>query len=224
MALDTLQLLSAWTWNEDFDLLDSFEQLRVELSDFGFEEVGEDSNLILRCTAAILTGQPNPGNLLELNGHDVRQQFGKVWNGIKGAIDFLRQHLHVVHLKNLPYPALLIPLSAFFAEPDGKEVSYDNATLRALRRWFWRTCFSGRYGSQTQKTVARDVEEMLRLKNGSSDILDKIDLRLSAEFFLHNAFRVSNANTKTFVLLLAHNNPKSLVSGGNIDLDQVLMF
>jgi hypothetical protein len=158
MALDTLQLLSAWTWNEDFDLLDMFEQLRLELSDFGFEDVGEDSNLILRCTAAILTGQPNPANLLELNGRDVRQQFGKVWNGIKGAIDFLRQHLHAVNLKNLPYPALLIPLSAFFAEPDGKEVSYDNSTLRALRRWFWRTCFSARYGSQTQKTVARDVE------------------------------------------------------------------
>jgi hypothetical protein len=60
MALDTLQLLSAWTWNEDFDLLDSFDQLRVELSDFGFEEVGEDSNLILRCTAAILTGATQP--------------------------------------------------------------------------------------------------------------------------------------------------------------------
>jgi hypothetical protein len=223
MALDTLQLLSAWTWNEDFDLLDMFEQLRLELSDFGFEDVGEDSNLILRCTAAILTGQPNPANLLELNGRDVRQQFGKVWNGIKGAIDFLRQHLHAVNLKNLPYPALLIPLSAFFAEPDGKEVSYDNSTLRALRRWFWRTCFSARYGSQTQKTVARDVEAMLGLKNGSSDILDKIDVRLSEEFFLHNTFRVSNANTKTFVLLLVHNSPKNLVSGGNIDLDRVLM-
>jgi hypothetical protein len=56
--------------------------------------------------------------------------------------------------------------------------------------------------SQTQKTVARDVEAMLQLKNGSSDILDKIDLRQAEEFFLHNNFRVSNADTKTFVLMI----------------------
>jgi hypothetical protein len=223
MQLDTLQLLSAWTWNEDFDLLESFDQLRLELSDFGFEEVGEDSNLILRCAAAILTKQPYPDKLLDLNGQEVRQQFSRVWNGIKGAIDFLRQHLLVVHLKNLPYPALLIPMSAFFAEPDGKEVRYDNVTLIALERWFWRTCFSARYGSQTQKTVAADVSAMLTLKDGSSETLDKIEPRLTSAFFTDNTFRISNAATKTFVLMLAQNHPKSLLSGTNISLDEVLM-
>jgi len=146
-----------------------------------------------------------------------------VWNGIKGAIDFLRTHLHAVHLKNLPYPALLIPLSAFFAEPEGKDVVYDNVTLNALQRWFWRTCFSGRYSSQTQKTVARDVSAMLALKEGSSDTLDKIELKLTAAFFAENTFRISNAATKTFVLMLVQNQPKSLLSGANINLDQVLM-
>jgi hypothetical protein len=43
---------------------------------------------------------------------------------------------------------------------------------------------------------------MLQLKNGSSDILDRIDLRQAEEFFLHNNFRVSNADTKTFVLMI----------------------
>jgi hypothetical protein len=32
---------------------------------------------------------------------------------------------------------------------------------------------------------------MLGLKNGSSDIPDKIDVRLSEESFLHNRFRAS---------------------------------
>jgi hypothetical protein len=223
MELDTLQLLSAWTWNEDFDLLENFDQLRQELSEFGFEEVGEDSNLILRCSAAILTKQPYPDKLLELNGQDVRRQFSKVSNGIKGAIDFLRKHFSAVHLKNLPYPALLIPLSAFFAEPDGKDVVYDNVTLNALQRWFWRTCFSGRYSSQTQKTVARDVSAMLALKDGPSDVLDKIELKLTLAFFAENTFRISNAATKTFVLMLVRNQPRSLLSGTNINLDQVLM-
>jgi hypothetical protein len=114
-------------------------------------------------------------------------------------------------------------MSAFFAEPDGKEVRYDNVTLIALERWFWRTCFSARYGSQTQKTVAADVSAMLTLKDGSSETLDKIEPRLTSAFFTDNTFRISNAATKTFVLMLAQNHPKSLLSGTNISLDEVLM-
>jgi hypothetical protein len=71
--------------------------------------------------------------------------------------------------------------------------------------------------------VARDVEEMKKLKEGTSDGLDKIEVRLTETFFTGNSFRVSNANSETFVLLLAQNNPKSLVGGGDVDLDRVLM-
>ena len=54
MKLDTLQLLSAWTWNEDFDLLESFKKLKEDLEEFGFSEVAEDSDLILKCASAVL--------------------------------------------------------------------------------------------------------------------------------------------------------------------------
>jgi hypothetical protein len=155
MELDTLQLLAAWTWNENFDLLENFKDLKEELEDFGFEAVGDDSDLILKCTAAILQGEPSAERLLELNGNSVRQQFPLVHNGIKGAIDFLRSNLRVYSLKNLPYPSLLVPLSVFFAEPDGKEVNYNSETYNKLRRWFWKSCLSNRYASQTRKTAIK---------------------------------------------------------------------
>ena len=142
MALDTLQLLAAWTWNADFDLLEKFKELKEELEEFGFSEVGEDSNLILRCAAAVLQNDPTPDKLLDLNGQKLRDEFPKVKNGILGAIDFLRNQLNVVALKNLPFSALIIPLAVFFAEPDGKEVVFDGETHRKLKRWFWRSCFS----------------------------------------------------------------------------------
>jgi hypothetical protein len=56
VPLDTLQLLTAWTWSEEFDLQQEFDDLRDELSRFGFAGVGEDSDLILRCCAAVLAG------------------------------------------------------------------------------------------------------------------------------------------------------------------------
>jgi uncharacterized protein with ParB-like and HNH nuclease domain len=113
MKLDTLQLLSAWTWNEDFDLLEKFRNLKDDLEEFGFSEVGEDCDLILRCTAAILKKEITPESLLELSGQNIREAFPKVRNGIFGAIDFMRQQLKIVALRNLPYPALIIPLSVF---------------------------------------------------------------------------------------------------------------
>lgn len=122
MELDTLQLLSAWTWNEDFDLLEAFRDLKEELEDFGFAEVGDDTNLILRCASAILTGDSSPDRLIDMNGTQVREAFPAVRNGILGAIDFFRKQLRIANLKCLPYSALLTPLAVFFAEPDGKDV------------------------------------------------------------------------------------------------------
>jgi hypothetical protein len=222
VALDTLQLLSAWTWNENFDLLESFRELKEDLEEFGFSEVGEDSDLILRCAAAILKEEPTPDKLLELNGQQVRAAFPKVRNGILGAIDFMRKQLKIAALKNLPYSALIIPLAVFFAEPDGKEVSYDSKVYDRLTKWFWRSCFTGRYSSQTRKTTIGDIKEVFKLKNGEISVLGEFSCNVNENFFKSNQFSFKNANTKTFILLLANNNPKSFLSGSSVDLDRVL--
>ena len=46
IPLDTFQLLTAWTWSDDFDLQERFQALADEFSDFGFEDVGDDDELI----------------------------------------------------------------------------------------------------------------------------------------------------------------------------------
>lgn len=222
MELDTLQLLSAWTWNEDFDLLKAFSDLKEDLEEFGFSGVGEDTNLVLKCTAAILTGDVAPDKLIEMNGSAVRGDFPRVKNGILGAIDFLKSQLNVASLKCLPYNALLVPLAVFFAEPDNRDVTYGEATLRAIKRWFWRSCFSRRYTSQTKRTSIRDIQEILKLKNGQTSALDNIDVELDSAFFLNNTFKVSSASTKTFILLLVARGPRSFISGGAVDLENVL--
>ena len=70
IPLDTLQLLTAWTWSEDFDLQHEFEELREDLAPFGFAGVGEDSNLLLRCCAAVIAGDAAPTTLVSLRGSE----------------------------------------------------------------------------------------------------------------------------------------------------------
>jgi hypothetical protein len=222
MKLDTLQLLSAWTWNDDFDLLENFNNLKEELEEFGFSDIGEDCDLILGCTAAILKKQITPESLLELSGKEIRAAFPTVRNGIFGAIDFMRRQLKVMSLRNLPYPGIIIPLSAFFAEYDGKEIRCDDKVYNQIKKWFWRSCFTNRYSIQTKKFIISDIEEIIKLKNNEDNNFGEIECEINEDFFIKNRFRFDSVNTKTFVLLLANNNPKTFRSGQDIDLDKVL--
>jgi hypothetical protein len=114
VRLDTLQLLSAWTWSDDFQLQGQFTELAEQLEPFGFGDMADDSNLILRCCSAILGGNASPESLMTLTGQNVRQRFPEVLNGIRGAVDYVRTNFNVHSLGNLPYPNLLVPLSTFF--------------------------------------------------------------------------------------------------------------
>lgn len=223
VPLDTLQLLTAWTWSQEFHLQQQFDDLTSELKPFGFHDVGEDKNLLLRCCSAVLANNASTETLISLNGALVRQRFTEVVNGIKGAIDFLKSNLHIHSLENLPYPYLLIPLSVYFASIDNKQVKMNSSQRKAILRWFWRVCFSKRYNSQPIKTMQADIESIGKLRDGQISELGNFTYNpLSAENFQNDSFRINNVNTKTFVLLLAQKAPKSFVSGQPISLNKVL--
>lgn len=80
-CLDTLQLLSAWTWSEDFQLQSQFEDLIEELENYGFSELSDNISLLLRCTAAVLAQSCQPESLVNLNSSVVHEGFDGVING-----------------------------------------------------------------------------------------------------------------------------------------------
>lgn len=222
IRLDVLQLLSAWTWSEDFDLQDKFAELAEDLRPFGFHEVGDDSNLLLRACAAIVAGDVAPGKLIGLNGGEVRDRFGEVVNGLKGAIEFLKANLRIETLENLPYAALLVPLAVFFATPGTTSVKMTDAQRQTLLRWFWRSCFSRRYSAGVIRNLNRDITEARNLRLGEKSTLDNIPVTIDPDFFVNQTFTVGTVHTNVFVLLLAQVNPVSFVSGNPVQLGEVL--
>ena len=222
VELDVFQLLSAWTWSEDFDLQNEFADLAEELEPFGFGTIGEDTNLLLRCCAGIVSGDPAPGAVIGLNGAEVRERFDEIENGIRGAIDFVRRNLHVEKLQNLPYPTLLVPLAAFFASSGDSEVALTDEQRRTLLRWFWRACFSRRFSAGVFTNLRRDLSEIAALKESGSSDLAEIAAPIDKEFFVDTRFTISSVNTKTFVLMLAQLQPLSFASGEPVGISQVL--
>jgi Protein of unknown function (DUF3489) len=124
VALDTLQLLSAWTWSEEFALQEQFSDLADELEPFGFKDVGEDTTLLLRCCSAVLAGDASAEALIALNGAKVRASFDQIMNGVKYAVDYMRANFAAEQLANLPFSTMLIPLAVFFAVAGNRELKY----------------------------------------------------------------------------------------------------
>jgi hypothetical protein len=222
VELDIFQLLNAWTWSESFELQKNFEELQDELEPFGFRAAGEDVDLVLRCAAGIISGNAAAKSLIELNGNEVRTRFDEITNGLKGAIDFLKSNLKVEKLINLPYNTLLIPLSAFFAVPGNKQFNYNDEQRQNLVKWFWRSCFSKRFSAGVLRNLNTDIAESLKLRNLQNNTLANFKTEVSKEFYKEDQFKINTVNTKTFVLQLAQNEPRSFISGSPITLRDVL--
>lgn len=222
LELDTFQLLSAWTWSEDFDLQEEFVDLAEQLAPFGFDGIGEDTNLLLRCCSAVVADDVSAPGLLSLNGAEVRARFAEIANGLRGAIDFLRSEIGVAKLANLPYPSMLVPLTVFFADEDGKEVTLNDGQRHALVRWFWRSCFSKRFSGAVLRNLKRDLIEARNLRASGSSKLADIAVEVEDDWFQENRFTIGSVNTKTFILALAQTSPRSFVSGAKVNLGEVL--
>jgi len=223
VPLDTLQLLTAWTWSEEFDLQGKFEELQEELIPYGFEDLGSNADLLLRISAAVLTHNATSKSLIELNGNTVRYRFQEVTNGIKGAIDFLKKNLKIEKLANLPYEHFLIPLSVFFSNQGNQHFNYNDEQRQKLISWFWKSSFGKRYSAGTNKNINKDIEEIVKLKeNPAISRLNDVPLNINEQFFSTTDFTMGTVSTKSFVLLLAQKNPKSFISGSEITLSNVL--
>lgn len=220
--LNTYQLLTAWSWSADFDLQDEFNELSEELRPFGFGNLSQDKDLQLKCCSGIIRGETSPSIIMSLTGEEVRVHFEKIRNGIKGAIEFLKDQLKVHSLDWLPYPSMIVSLSAFFATDRTSGMSFNDNQRKQLIKWFWKSNFSRRYSAAIQDRHKQDISLMKELALVDTTLIAEFDCNLERQYFEESAFNVGSVNTKSFVIMLANHNPKSFISGGNVRLGEVL--
>jgi hypothetical protein len=218
--LDTFQLLSVWNWSDDFDLQEKFREIAEELEPFGFKEIGSD--LLLKCCSAIVNNTANPNSFMSLPGNTVREKFEEIHTGIFGAIDFLKSNLNVFSLKLLPMENILVVLASVFASSQKQPSPISQENYKSIYKWFWRACFSERYATGGSKSADLDLEEVKKLKSGKSHKLGEFDISLSTDFFTKKTFRAGTVASRTFVLLLAKEQPLNFIQGTKISLTEVL--
>lgn len=222
VPLDSFQLLTAWSWSTDFDLQDKLDELSAELSEYGFEGLAENQDLLMKCFTGYILGKTSPSAIMDLNGDRIRQNFEKIENGIKSSIDFLKKELHIHSLNYLPYPAMLVSLVKFFGSDRKSGAFFCDEQRKQLIRWFWRSCFSRRYSSGVNSAHETDLLAMEKLIDNKNYNISSFKCEIPDYFFTDNIFNITSVNTKTYIAMLASKYPKSFISGANVDLSKTL--
>lgn len=215
--LNTLDLMTAWTWTEDFHLLDSTDALLEDLEEKGFGSI--DPKLILQIVSGVIIGSTKTENVLRLTGERVRDNWQKVEESIKSAIDFLSTEIKCSNIEFLPFHQQLIPLSRFYSK--NKRVSSEQVDI--LKKYFWRTSFSDRYSTgQTTLKMDSDIEFIDKISDYDYSEINLYNVSISEKELISTQFSKANPITRSFLLLSAQKGPLDLTNGGVIDLGRSL--
>jgi len=215
--LGVIDLMTAWTWTDDFHLLEQTNELLEELSEKNFGNIKHKT--ILQTISAIIQESTVTEKILDLTGNSIRDNWDSVKEAIRKAVDFLSTDLHCKNLDFLPYHQQIIPIAKFFhnnASPTAKHL--DN-----LRIWFWKTSFSDRYSSgQTNAKIDYDLQIMSDIINDDLRSLRSLKTNCTEHQLLNTVFSKSSTLSKSFLLLLANEGPTDLVKNQKIDVNKAL--
>ncbi|HHX6980122.1 TPA: GmrSD restriction endonuclease domain-containing protein [Pseudomonas aeruginosa] len=215
--LNTLDLMTAWTWAEDFHLLDAIDALTDELEEKSFGSI--DPKIMLQVVSGVIIGSTKTENVLRLTGERVREHWDNVVQSTKAAVDFLATQVNCSNIEFLPYHQQLIPLARYFSRTKRST----NEQIKTLVNFFWRTSFSDRYSTgQTTAKMDADIEFVDDIIDYKFESLEKYQMTLTEAELVNTTFSKSNPTTRAVLLLMAQCEPLDLVNGARIDLGRSL--
>lgn len=216
VKLNTMDLMTAWTWDEGFHLRDEIDDLVDELESTCSFKL--DNTLVLQITSSIINNSTSSKSILSIKPDVFKHNWSNICSSIKSAIDYLSSDLLCKSGKFLPNKQLLCVMSYFFyhcPKPEAKQID-------ALKAWFWITSFNRRYdGGNTTQKMDHDLQVMKRLIAGDK-AKDVETLKITEEVLTNSVFTIRSSLTRTVLLLQAQSSPIDMISGTRINIGKVL--
>lgn len=209
--LSTFELMAAWTWKEDYHLSDKFDEIYEILESRNFS--GIKQKIILQCFGAIIKGTTITKEILDLDPSDVRNNTEKLISSLEHALDYMHTQFNIVSEELLPKPQHLVPLTFLFSKV--KTVTREQGLT--IKKWFWRTAFSDRYSSGTDKKMDEDINFFTKIIDNNFEMLDKYSSFVDPTLFQTQQLYKSNSSVRAFLLMLSQKNPKDLTNGLQIN-------
>lgn len=216
IKLNTMDLMTAWTWDENFHLREEIDELLDQLYEcYSFEL---DNSLILQISSAIINNSTSTQMILSTESSVFKNHWSKICESIKLAIDYITTNLLCKSSKFLPRKQLICGISYFYyhnPKPTAKQ-------LDSLGAWFWISSFNRNYdGGRTTQKMDSDLTNIKKIIAGEK--ATKIEnLKLTDDHLKKAVFSINNSLTRSFLLLQAQNHPIDLISGLKINIGDVL--
>lgn len=212
--LSSLELLTAWTWSDKFDLRREIDTLLDTLSDKGYEKI--DQPLLMRMLASITCGSINEDDLVDVDPDELVSGMGALKEAVLSAVDFLEGQLKVRNVVFLPFPIMIIPIVNFYAN-----IKKPNAAqFKQLKKWFWQCSLTLRYKAGTNRLVLKDLLKVKKVADGGKPF-DEFAGSIKADIF-SSSWRINSTAAKAALCLMAQLRPKSFLTGAEVDLGTVL--
>lgn len=219
--LDIVDLMRAATWTTDFDLVESIESIQADLEERQYSKL--DRKVILRSISAASGAGFAKGGIENLRSHTpekLKEAVEATRAAYKKAVDFFVKELHIPASTLLPYSGQAVVAAEFF-----RAVGSPTAQQHAeLRKWFWRTSFSGYFGGWSTGDMSRDQDAIHKYVAGSATTMIPAVPLPTADTWKLQQFRSNNAPSKAFAILLASSVPRDLLTGQKIDLSKSLAW
>jgi hypothetical protein len=211
--LTTLDLMTAWTWTDNFHLLESITELQEELEEKNFGELTQ--NILLQAISGIIQNDTTTKAITDLTGEQVRDNWEIFCESLRKGIDFISSELNCSHLDFLPFQQQIIGISKFFSISGMPESNQ----LKELKKWIWKTSFSNRYSTgQTTEKMNFDIQRIIEIRNNKFDEVSKMKYTITESELVETKFSKANPLTRAFLLLMAQNQPIDLFKNTKIDI------
>lgn len=219
--LTIVDLMRAATWSQDFDLVETIENILSELSikDFG----GIEKKTILRNMSAASGGGfsiENINNLRNKSIDELKNAAIETLDASKKAVDFLKTQIRIPNDNIIPYLNQFVVLTELFRQiPRPRAPQYSE-----INKWFWRSSVSGYFAGWNTGMMNSDLISLNNFINGTDSELNIYESKPSSDTWKKRNFRANNAHSKLYAILLAYQTPVDLLTGQKIDLEKALSW
>ena len=211
--LSVFEVMVAKTFDHDrkFDLAEKANSLIEELTDHDYGTLPDI--VFLQVSSAILTRECAKKEILQLEKQAFIETWARTEDSIRSAVDYLRLSLGIPVSQLLPYKALLVPLSYFFANHPNQP---SGPMQDCLRDFFWRVSLGGRYSYSLETRLAQDIRTIDVILAGEHPTYD-YPVSPTKEFVEQNGtFNTGRSFIKAILCCLANKKPKSFMNNADV--------
>ncbi|RME44766.1 MAG: DUF262 domain-containing protein [Caldilineae bacterium] len=223
LTLFEIMVAKTYDVERDFDLAREYQRLidnngapEKDLEDAGFDTV--PSSTVLQCIAVnIGEGRVRRQDILRISRDDFIDAWPVVKEGIFQAVDYVRASLRVPVSRLLPYYALLVPLTYFFVQNEGKSPTPRQHKL--LTQYFWWASLSNRFSSAVESKLFQDRQRMDAILRGEPPDYRGEELNLTLDALRWRWFSTGDAFSMAIACLYAWFQPRSFATDALVNLD-----